>query len=116
MVEDGLAPGSELLRACESATADYVLTSTLEDVRWTSKLGMDKASGRFAPQRRLALVVGLGLFDVRKASAVREESISVSLDEPEIAELLEADENADLLRAALKKVSASVEAWIDAGK
>jgi hypothetical protein len=116
MVEEGLAPGSDLLRACESATADYILSSTLEDVKWTSKLGMDKASGRFAPQRKLSLAVKLSLFSVRKASVVTEEVVAVSLGEPEIAELLEADEDADLLHAALKKVSASVEAWIDAGK
>ena len=114
MIDGGLAPGSELLRACEAATVDYVLGSTLEDVKWTSKLGMDKASGRFAPQRKLAIRLKLRLLDARKAAVVANEEVTVVLDEPEIASLLEADEDADLLHEALKKVSPAVESWIGA--
>ena len=116
MVSGGLAAGSELLRACEAVTADYVLGSTLEDVKWTSKLGMDKASGRFAPQRRLALRAKIRLFDVRKASLAADEEVSAVLEEPEIAALLEEDPDADLLRAALKKISGFVGEWIGKGE
>ena len=116
MVSGGLASGSELLRACEAVTADYVLGSTLEDVKWTSKLGMDKASGRFAPQRKLALRAKLRLFDVRKASFVADEEVAAALEEPEIAALLEEDPDADLLRAALRKLSGQVGEWMGKGE
>ena len=116
MVGDGLSPGSELLRACQAATADYVLGSTLEDVKWTSKLGMDKASGRFAPQRRLTLRLRLRLVDARKAATVADEEFTAVLDESEIASLLEEDEDADLLGAALAKVAETVETWITPGE
>ena len=112
MVDGGLTPGVSLLNACEALTADYILGSAFESALWTSKLGLDKATGRFSPQRKLTVRVRVALTDVRTARAVANDTLSVSLDEEEIGMLLAEDEDADLLFYALKKIAPTVEEWI----
>lgn len=112
MVDGGLTPGASLLNACEALTADYVLGSAFDSTLWTSKLGLDKATGRFSPQRKLTVRVRLALTDVRAARAVADDTVSVSLDEGEIGMLLAEDEDADLLFYALKKIAPTIEEWI----
>lgn len=112
MVDGGLTPGASLLNACDALTADYVLGSSFETALWTSKLGLDKSTGRFSPQRKLTVRVVVALTDVRAARAVANDTVSVSLDEEEIGMLLEEDPDADLLFYALKKVAPTVEEWI----
>jgi hypothetical protein len=112
MVEGGLAPDTELLNACEASTADYVLGSALQDVKWTSKVGLDKSTGKFRPQRKLSIRAKVRLTDVRAARAVASEDIVVNLDEEEIAMILGEDEDADLLFYVLKKIAPTVEEWI----
>ncbi len=112
MVEGGLAPATELLAACEASTADYVLGSSLQDAKWTSKVGLDKSTGKFGPQRKLSIRAKVRLTDVRAARAVASEDIVVNLDEEEIAMILGEDEDADLLFYVLKKIAPTVEEWI----
>jgi hypothetical protein len=112
MVEGGLAPATELLNACEASTADYVLGSALQDVKWTSKVGLDKSTGKFAPQRKLSIRAKVRLTDVRAARIVATEDLVASLDEEEIGMILGEDEDADLLFYALKKIAPSVEEWL----
>ena len=112
MSDGGLTPATTLLNACDAITADYVLGSSFESAIWTSKLGLDKATGRFSPQRKLTVRVKVALTDVRAARAVANDTVAVGLDEEEIAMLLAEDEDADLLFYALKKVAPTVEEWI----
>ena len=112
MVDGGLAPESTLLNACDAMTADYILGSAFENALWSSKIGLDKATGRMGPQRKLTVRVRVKLTDVRTASAVASDTLSVGLDEEEIAMILDEDEDADLLFYALKKIAPTVEEWI----
>ena len=116
MVENGLAPVTELLNACEASTADYVLGSALQDAKWTSKVGLDKSTGKFGPQRKLSIRAKVRLTDVRGARTVAAEDVVVSLDEEEIGMILGEDEDADLLFYALKKIAPTVEEWLAAVK
>lgn len=112
MVDGGLAPESTLLNACDAMTADYILGSAFENALWSSKIGYVKATGRMGPQRKLTVRVRVTLTDVRTARAVASDTLSVGLDEEEIAMILDEDEDADLLFYALKKIAPTVEEWI----
>ena len=105
MVESGLAPAQELLKAGQMLTADYILTSTIEDMKYSRKIGMNKKTKKFGPVYKMSIRLNYKLTNVTTGQTLVSEVISESLSSEEIAALLEEDEDADLLLALMGKIT-----------
>lgn len=106
MVEAGLAPSSELMKAGQLLTADYILTSTIEELKYSRKLGMNRRSRKFEPVYQMSIRMNYKLTDVTTGRSVLSNVISAKLSNDEISYLLEQDEECDLLLALMAKVTA----------
>ena len=105
MVDSGLSPSSELLKAGQILTADYILTSTIEDIKYSRKLGMNKKTKKFSPIYQMSIRMNYKLTDVTTGRALLSNIITAKLDNDEISALLADDEDCDLLLALLGKVT-----------
>ena len=105
MVAAGLAPSQELMKAGQMLTADYILTSTIEDLKYSRTLGMNKKTKKFGPVYKMSIRLNYKLTNVTTGQSMLSEVITAKLDSDEIAALLEEDEEADLLLALMKKVT-----------
>ena len=86
-------------------TADYILTSTIEDLKYSRTLGMNKKTKKFGPVYKMSIRLNYKLTNVTTGQSMLSEVITAKLDSDEIAALLEEDEEADLLLALMKKVT-----------
>jgi len=105
LVESGLAPGQELMKAGQLLTADYILTSTIEDIKYSRTIGMDKKTKKFGPIYKMSIKMNYKLTNVTTGQSLLSENISAILENDEIAVLLAEDEDADLLLALMGKVT-----------
>ena len=105
LVEAGLAPASELLKAGQMLTADYVLTTLIEELKYSRKLGLNKATGKFEPLYAMSLRMGYKLTDVTTGRPVLSDVLTVRLDHKEISDLLAEDEQSDLLQTLMDKAA-----------
>lgn len=60
----------------------------------------------------MTIKINVTLMNDRTGQAVKSDMITLSLDNDEIKGLLEEDEDADLLQAALSKLADPIEEWI----
>lgn len=105
MVESGLAPSQELMKAGQLLTADYILTSTIEDLKYSRKIGMDKKTKKFGPIYKMSIRLNYKLTNVTTGQSMMSEVVSATLDSDEISALLAEDEEADLLLALMRKLT-----------
>lgn len=105
MVESGLAPSQELLKAGQLLTADYILTSEIEDLSYSRKIGLNKKTKKFGPVYKMSIRISYKLTNVATGQSMLSEEITATLDNEEISAVLENDENADLLLALMRKVT-----------
>lgn len=105
MVESGLAPSQELMKAGQLLTADYILTSTIEDLKYSRKIGMDKKTKKFGPIYKMSIRLNYKLTNVTTGQSMMSEVVSATLDNDEISALLAEDEEADLLLALMRKLT-----------
>ena len=105
MVKAGLAPSQELMKAGQMLTADYILTSSIENLSYSRKVGMNPKTRKFGPVYKMSIRLTYKLTDVTSGQTVVSDVITASLSSDEIAALLEEDENADLLLALMKRTS-----------
>lgn len=112
LVEAGMAPSSELLQAGKMLTCDYIMSSKLDDVKFTKKIGQDKVTKKFVPIQQMKIVLTVHLTDVRSGTAVANETLTLDLDNDSIKSLLEEDEESDLIRATLDGVIQPLRTWI----
>lgn len=108
LVDAGLAPTMELMKAGQLLTADYILTSSIKDLKYSRTIGMDKKTKKFGPVYKMSMVITYKLTDVTQGGSVHAGTLTVVLSNEEIASLLAADEDSDLLQALMAKVSAVV--------
>lgn len=112
MVATGLANASELMQAGQGLTPDFSLKSEIKDVKYSKKLGQDKKTKKFGQVYKMTIKLEVSLMNDRTGQAVKSDVITLSLDNDEIKGLLEEDEEADLLQAALSKLAEPIENWI----
>lgn len=112
MVVTGLAGAQELMQAGQGLTPDFSLQSEIKDIKYSKKLGMDKKTKKIATQYKMSVVLDVTLMNDRTGQAVKSDSITLAMDNDEIAGILEVDEDADLLSAILTKLAEPVEEWI----
>lgn len=105
MVESGLAPSQELMKAGQLLTADYILTSTIEDLKYSRKIGMNKKTKKFGPIYKMSIRLNYKLTNVTTGQSMMSEVISATLDSDEISAILAEDEEADLLLALMRKLT-----------
>jgi len=105
MVGSGLAPSSELMKAGQLLTADYILTSTIEDLKYSRKLGLNKKTKKFGPVYQMSIRMNYKLTDVTTGRSLLSNVIEAKLDSDEISALLAEDEESDLLLALMGKVT-----------
>ena len=105
MVDSGLAPSSELMKAGRVLTADYILTSRIEDLKYSRKIGWNEKTNKFVPIYKMSIRMNYKLTDVTNGRSLLSNEIEVKLDSDEITALLDDNEDADLLLALMKKVT-----------
>lgn len=116
MVANGLVAASELMQAGQGLTPDYSITSTLKDILYSKTLGMDPQTGKFGSVYKFSMKLDVTLMNERNGQVVKTGQVTLVLANDEIAALLRADEDADLLQAALGKLTAPIEEWIKGAK
>ena len=72
----------------------------------------DKKTKKFGQVYKMTIKLEVTLMNDRSGQAVKSDSITLALDNDEIKGLLEEDEDADLLQAALSKLAEPIEDWI----
>ena len=112
MVAHGLANASELMQAGQGLTPDFSIRSEIKDIKYSKKLGQDKKTKKFGQVYKMTIKINVTLMNDRTGQAVKSDMITLSLDNDEIKGLLEEDEDADLLQAALSKLADPIEEWI----
>ena len=112
MVATGLANASELMHAGQGLTPDFSLRSEIKDIKYSKKLGQDRKTKKFGQMYKMTIKVSVTLMNDRTGQAVKSDMITLALDNDEIKGLLEEDEEADLLQAALSKLAEPIEEWI----
>ena len=105
MVDSGLAPSSELMKAGQLLTADYILTSTIEELKYSRKLGMNKKTKKFGPIYQMSIRMNYKLTDVTTGRSLLSNVITAQLSSDEISALLADNEDCDLLLALMGKVT-----------
>lgn len=116
MVSAGLAGPQELMQLGQGLTPDYSLRTEVTEIKYTKKLGQDKATKKFGQQHKLVLKLNATLLNDRTGQAVKSTPVTLLLEDDEIKALLAEDEDADLLQAALTKLADPIAEWIGAGK
>ena len=112
LVATGMVPSSELLQAGQMLTADFILTTQLEKIAYSKKLGQDKATKKFGQIQSIKVTLSFQLTNVRTGTTAGNDTVTISLDNSEIKELLEADEDADLLRGVFAALVNPLRGWI----
>lgn len=112
MVAAGLANASELMQAGQGLTPDYSLRSEIKEIKYSKKMGQDKKTKKFGQVYKMTIKIAVTLMNDRSGQQVKSDIITLALDNDEIKGLLEEDEDADLLQAALSKLAEPLEAWI----
>ena len=112
MVATGLAGAQELMQAGQGLTPDYSLRTEIKDIKYSKKLGQDKKTKKFGQMYKMTIKIDVTLMNDRTGQAVKSDMITLALDNDEIKGILAEDEDADLLQAALSKLSDPIEEWI----
>lgn len=104
MVAAGKALPLEMAKMGQLLCADYIFVPEFEDINYTRKLGYDKAANKFKPQVTLRLSFKYRLIDVRTGSQIKNEDLSVMINNQDIAQLPEeGGEKTDMLRLLMNK-------------
>lgn len=112
LVDAGMAPSTELQQIGQILTCDFILSTRLEKIAYSKKLGQDKATKKFGQIQSMKVTLSLQLTDVRTGSSVAKDTVTLSLSNDEIKAMLEQDEDADLLRAVLNCIVKPLRGWI----
>ena len=112
LVASGMVPSSELLQAGQMLTADFILTTHLEKIAYSKKLGQDKKTKKFGQMHSIKVTLGFQLTNVRTGTTAGSDTVTIALDNSEIKEMLEADEDADLLRGVFAALVNPLRGWI----
>lgn len=73
---------------------------------------MPEEPKKFGQVYKMTIKLDVTLMNDRTGQAVKSDMITLALDNDEIKGLLEEDEDADLLQAALSKLAEPIETWI----
>lgn len=107
MVLDANALPLEMAKMGQILCADYIFVPEFEDIKYTRKIVFDGKKNRFTPRVTLRLSFKYRIIDVRTGSQIRNEDLSVMLDDREIQQLPdEGGEKADMLRLLMNKTVA----------
>lgn len=112
MVATGLAGAQELMQAGQGLTPDFSLRTEIKDIMYSKMLGQDKKTKKFGQMYKMNIKINVTLMNDRTGQAVKSDTITLALDNDEIKGILAEDEDADLLEAALSKLSDPIEEWI----
>ena len=104
MVKEGLAPAPEMLKAGQLLTADYILTSRIEDLKYTHKVSQNPTTKKFETVYKMSIRLSYKWTNVTTGQSISSDVITETLDHDEIKALLAEDDDADLLSALLAKL------------
>lgn len=107
MVKAGKALPLEMAKTGQLLCADYIFVPEFEDINYTRKLGYDKKAKKFMPQVTMRFSFKYRVIDVRTGSQIKNEDLSVMINNQDIAQLPEeGGEKADMLRLLMNKTVA----------
>ena len=112
LVGAGMVPSSELLQAGQMLTCDYILSTHLDKISYSSKLGQNKVTKKFGQVKSMKIVLSFRLTNVRTGTAAANDTLTLTLDNEAIDEMLAADEKADLLKGTLAGIVEPLQDWI----
>ena len=107
-VKFGSLPPNELSKLGKLLSADYILISELLDLRYSRKVGYNKALRKFAPTHKFVASASFRLVSVEDGGNVFNKTFDVVLSNEQIQKALEKDENADLLRTIMEAFTAKL--------
>ena len=107
LVLAGKALPLELAKAGQILCADYIFLPEFEDLNYTRKIGFDQKAKKFLPQVTMRISFRYRLIDVRTGGQIKNEALSVMIDNQDIQQLPEeGGEKADMLRLLMNKAVA----------
>lgn len=112
LVGAGMVPSSELLQAGKILMCDYILSSRIEKISYSKKLGQDKKTKKFGQIQAMKVTISLKLTDVRAGSTAANDTLTLALDNDEIRNMQEVDEDADLFRGVMGGIIEPLTEWI----
>ena len=89
LVGAGMVPSSELLHAGQMLTCDYILSTHLEKISYSKKLGQDKATKKFGQIQSMKIVLSFRLTNVRTGTTAANDTLTLTLGNEAIKEMLE---------------------------
>lgn len=104
----GALGASEVLLFSQRLAADFALTVSIDEVKFSKKLGLDKKTGKFGTVYSFTADVNLHLANVKTGAVAGDKTLRLSVPSEAIAKAVEADEDADLLTFAVDLISNNV--------
>ncbi len=93
-------------------TCDYILSTRLDKISYSSKLGQNKVTKKFGQVKSMKIVLSFRLTNVRTGTTAANDTLTLTLDNDAIDEMLAADEDADLLKGTLSGIVEPLQEWI----
>ena len=112
LVGAGMVPSSELLQAGQMLTCDYILSTHLEKISYSKKLGQDKKTKKFGQMHSMKVVLSFRLTNVRTGTTAANDTLTLTLGNEAIKEMLEEDDDADILKGTLSEIVEPLQGWI----
>ena len=107
LVDAGATSPAEMMRAGNLLTADYIVTTSFDNIAYSNKLDMDKATRKMVKKERMTLSYAYKILDVKSGQQVKSGEISCVLNSDEIKSIRDSDEemsDQELAKALLKTI------------
>ncbi len=103
MIKNGLAPMSEYAKLGQVLTADYILSTMVDDFSYARKMVYNSELRKFESKHSLSMRFVYKLTSVTNGATVFSDDLTVELTPDEISRLLEKSDKPDLVYELMKK-------------
>jgi len=108
MIKNGLAPMSEYAKLGQVLTADYILSTMVDDFSYSRKMVYNTELRKFESKHSLSMHFLYKLTSVSSGATVFSDDLTVELTPDEINRLLEKSDKPDLVYELMKKACAII--------
>lgn len=108
MIKNGLAPMSEYAKLGQVLTADYILSTMVDDFSYARKMVYNNELRKFESKHSLSMRFVYKLTSVTTGATVFSDDLTVELTPDEISRLLEKSDKPDLVYELMKKACAII--------
>lgn len=108
MIKNGLSPMSEYAKLGQVLTADYILSTMVDDFSYSRKMVYNSELRKFESKHSLSMHFAYKLTSVTTGATVFSDDLTVELAPDEISRLLEKSDKPDLVYELMKKACAII--------